>query len=286
MFMISGYVHGLTDRFNDGLGWHYHAGKNLVSIYFPYLWFSYVGWAVSLLFFRGSTNPINYNMAQFSELFRIPFIGFREYWFLCTLFQVKLLHMAFECKVKNPIYNTVFWLIVFIAITSFKAHLPVYISRLSFGMYFHAGYLIRTKALISTEKHPNFWAGAVLIAAGTILCFFPPFSGPLCGIASAVCGCIGWFTVFYALKIKPDVLVLAGSTSMVMFILHDYVIFSMTLLFKFTGFLSGWPFIAAVLTFTLAVSVSLLIVKLYKNVQCLHWIEYLFYPGKLLKKRS
>ena len=286
MFMISGYVHGLTDRHNDGHGWSCHAGRNLVSIYLPYLWVSYFGWAVSLFFFRGTSNPINYNMAQFSELFRIPYIGFREYWFLCTLFQVKLVHIAFECRTKNHIYNTIFWLIVFAAMTYFKPHLPIYVSRFSFGMYFHAGWLMKTKALISTERHPHFSVGVLLIAAGTILHFFPVFSGPLSGTASAVCSCLGFFTVFYALKVKPALLVLAGSTSMVMFILHDYVIFAMALVFKFTGFLSGEPFAASVLTFTLAVGVSLLTVKLYQNVRCFRWIEYIFYPGKLLKKKK
>ena len=44
------------------------------------------------------------------------------------------------------------------------------------------------------------------------------------------------------------------------------------------------PFVAAVLTFVLAVSVSLFVVWLYKNVKPLRWIEYIFYPGKLMKK--
>ena len=258
----------------------------ICHIYLPYLWFAYFGFAVSLLIFRGSSNPINYNMAQVGELFRIPYVGFREYWFLCTLFQIKLVHTAFECKSISPVYNTIFWVISFIILNCIKSDIPLYVYRFHFGMYFHAGYLLQNRSIINNDKQPPLiWAVILIVTASTshftsISCY--SFSG----IISAICMCLGLFIVFYAAKITPSLLVLAGSTSMVMFILHDYVIFAMTLMFKFTGIMSGVPFLAALLTFTLAVSVSLLVVKVYQNVKCLRWIEYIFYPGKLMKNKQ
>ena len=282
MFMISGYVYGIVSHFDTNKGWFYSARKNLVSIYLPYLWFSYFGFAVSLIIFRGNSNPINYNMAQFSEFFRIPYIGFREYWFLCTLFQVKLVHSIFDYIFRKTIYCTTFWVVVFIALNCFTSHLQIYVYRFQFGLYFHIGYILKTRSLINSDRNPGILCGIILVIAGSAFHFIPELN---ISIASAVCMCLGLFTLFYTLRIKPTFLVLAGSTSMVMFILHDYVIFSLALIFKFTGIMRDMPFVAAVLTFVLAVSVSLFVVWLYKNVKHLHWIEYIFYPGKLLLKK-
>ena len=283
MFMISGYVHGRIDRFHDSRGYSHHTLRNFVSIYLPYLWISYFGWAVSLLIFRGSSNPINYNMAQFGELFRIPYIGFREYWFLCTLFQVKLVHIAFEYRFRSTVPCTVFWVMVFIALNLCRSSLPLWVYRFQFGMYFHAGYLLKTRNIITSERPPKLLWGVLMIAVAEVMYFMPSVHGHAASISVSALMSLGLFAVFYALKIRPALLVLPGSTSMVMFIVHDYVIFSMALLFKFAGLLRETPIAAYLLTFALAVAVPLLIVKLYRNVKAMRWIEYLFYPGNLLR---
>ena len=101
LFMVSGYVHAFSERWQDGKGYAFHVKKSFIEIYLPYLFFSYVGYCASLLMFATGDNPINFNAAHFDELFQIPYSGFREYWFLLTLFVIKLAHTAFECGVKS-----------------------------------------------------------------------------------------------------------------------------------------------------------------------------------------
>ena len=286
MFMVSGSVHGLVERFNDERGYLFHARKYFVSLYLPYLWISYFGWAVSLLMFRGSSNPINYNMAQFSELFRIPYAGFREYWFLCTLLQIRLVHTAFEYKLRSHTLCGIFWATVFIMLTCYRESVPLWVYRFRFGMYFHIGYMLRAKKLITPDNHPGLTAGIIFAAIAQVLYFMLSVSHPLKSAAVSICMCLGIFIVFYAADIRPALLTLAGSTSMVMFIVHDYVIFALALVFKFTGIMDGLPLTASLIACTLGVLVPLAIVKLYQNVRYFGWIEYVFYPGKISGRKQ
>ena len=287
LFIVSGFVHGIKDRFNDGKGYFFHAKKSFVDIYLPYLLFSYLGWFTSIIFFSPSSNPINFNAANYSEFFRIPYIGFREYWYLCTLFEIKLVHTALECRLKSRIPIIIFWVLIFLLINYVNQNifsLPVYVFRFSRGIYFCAGYVMKKFNLISRDRNPGVLLGIILFIAGT-LCFFAPVHNLFISTLTTSSICLGLFSLFYALEVKNKFLVSCGVISMVIYIVHDYVIFSLTLIYRFTGFLSSTPLIADLLCLILAVLVPHLVVKIYRNVKFLHWVEYTFYPGKLLLKK-
>ena len=70
---------------------------------------------------------------------------------------------------------------------------------------------------------------------------------------------------------------------MVVYCLHNYAAASLRMLFTVSGLSSSAsPIILAAIGIIFAMTAPLAVVWLYKNVKCLRWIEYIFYPGKMI----
>ena len=109
-FMIPGYAEGIATH-SGGLS--RRLLKNFVSLYVPCLLFSYSQAVLNLLVFS-SSNSVNARIPELRNFLMIPFSGFLNYWFLCSLFFVKTLHLLFESFVRNKYLHASFWIIVFI----------------------------------------------------------------------------------------------------------------------------------------------------------------------------
>lgn len=97
---------------------------------------------------------------------------------------------------------------------------------------------------------------------------------------------LGLFTVFYALGINIGFLSLCGMYSMVIYALHSYGFVALKLAYKLLGMSSFInPTVFYVIGLLSGVIMPLILVWLYKNVKCLRWIEYIFYPGKLILRK-
>ena len=284
MFMISGYVQGMKDyRASSWLHW---LKKSAIDIYLPCMIFSLTQWAV-MYFIFSRHNPANFGALQSTDLYMIPVRGFKEYWFLASLFFIKVIHSAFECSRCPGKLHALFWATVFIFPVLSGISLP---AGIHYGLYFHCGYILRKHNYISRDKNPGVIAGLILLIAGAML-YFGPWAYGAANIftrtGAAVCSCLGLFTLFYALEVKFSGLVIYGLYSMVIYCLHNWIVACFRMIFTISGMSSNSdPIMMFVITFAAAMAIPFCVIWLYRNVKLLRWTEYIFYPGRLIFRKK
>ena len=280
MFMISGYVHGMKEHFQFRQKYSDYLRKYVTDIYIPCLYFSFTYWLARMVLLSPSGgNTENFHYASSSELLRIPFFGYHAYWFMCSLFFVKILHLLLECYVKREGLHIAFWVLAFIIINSLGGIIPSFFRHFTYGLYFHTGFILKRHNLIPK----NFSLGIIFFLAGTA-CFYASHHGMsniFMRTGASMFTSLAFFVIFYALSITNRFLVMCGVYSMVIYALHDYVTTPFRVIYRITGlYSSGNPFVLTAVCFFFALMLSLIPVWLYKNVKCLRWIEYIFYPGR------
>ena len=280
MFMIAGYVHAISAG-------RASIKKAAVALYLPCLYFSLSQWLI-MYFIFAEKNPANFGAAKLSDLFLIPLMGFKEYWFLAALFFVKSVHIVLEHKISRRFMHSFFWVALFIVLRVFRHSMPVVLPAAYFrlyvymGIYFHAGYLMKQNNVFTS---PKILHGLLLLCAGTICFCAEMFSRADIFTVTGAAFCIstGIFTIFYAMRVNNSVLQVYGRYSMVVYCLHNYAAASLRMLFTVSGLSSSAsPIILAAIGIIFAMTAPLAVVWLYKNVKCLRWIEYIFYPGKMI----
>ena len=283
MFMISGYVDGMKEN-SSGTLWQIK--KSVVGIYLPCLYFSFLIWFPKFLWSAlGINNAEGFNLASVNDLFRIPFYGFDIYWFLCALFFVKLLHILNEHFIPSWKFRVLFWACAFVLYESWTGA-P---SFCRYGLYFFIGYTLRQKNLITQDNHPETLWGMLLLFAGMIIfsaSYFYGLENVFTRTGAALCTSLALFVIFYAWDIRGKFLAFCGACSMVIYVLHNPVTASLRLIFRRLWLSSSVnPALLFVICCVMCVLVPLCVIMLYKKVNCLRWIEYIFYPGKLIFRK-
>ena len=284
-FLLSGYTEGMRTHSE---GFSRHVLKNFMSLYVPCLFFSYLQAVLNFLVFS-SSNSVNVHIPELRHFLMIPFSGFLNYWFLISLFFVKTIHNFFVCFLRNKYIHASFWIIIFIfagLLDLSSSNLPSVIARIDLGLYFHAGYIISTGKYISREKSPGFLWGIALLFAGLVIFFAADFESEYKFLARAsVASCISLslLILFYALNVSNKFLSVCGLFSMVIYCIHNYAAMIFRIFYR-SGNFHGLVFLPYAVCFVTALFVPLGVVWLYTNVKCLRWIEYIFYPVKLMRK--
>ena len=289
--MIAGYVHGMKDHFSAGQKFSGYLKKYVVDLYLPCIYFSLAYWLLKYFLISPLNNSLNFTEGltfTSTHLYLIPLTGIREYWFICTLFFVKVIHVAFEGLFRRANVNALFWCIAFIAARFCGMKIFYSTAIFSYGLYFHIGFMMKRKDIISESRHPAAIWGLSLFVAGFMFFLFPYMndtSNAFTGTAAALFMSIALIMIFYAFGIKNRFLAYCGVFSMVIYALHLYIISFMRFSYRFAGLSSTVnSAILYFVCFIAALFVPLLVIKLYQNVKCFRWIEYIFYPGKLLPK--
>lgn len=287
-FMIAGYVHGTKERFSHGESCTPYIRKLMISIYLPCMYFSLCYWfpkfIVSLHSSFAESNTIS--TASIADLLKIPLCGFNLYWFLCSLFFVKSLHMLFERYVSIRYIHSLFWVILFSVLFFMNEddNVPMFFMQFRYGLYFHLGFMMKRYNIIIK----NLSLGTALFLAGTVCFIAVRFYGMInifTHTGNAIFISLAIFAVFYSLNIKNRYLVIFGEYSMVIYCLHEYIIVVSKIIYTMSGLTSTVSKILLFVICTLcSMLIPLMIVYLYKNVKGFRWIEYIFYPGKY--KRS
>ena len=282
MFMIAGYVQGMKDY--RAQSWLHWLKKSAVDLYLPCMYFSLIQWSI-MCFIFSRHNPANFGALKSGDLVMIPIQGFKEYWFLAALFFIKVLHSAFECSSYPGKLHSVFWTAVFIFHTLLGNAIT---AGISYGLYFHIGYILKRKDYISPTRKPGTWAGLMLFIMGSLFFFIPyayDTANALTKICAAIFSCLGLFAMFYAFEIKYSLLITCGLYSMVIYCLHNWITACFRMIFTVSGMSSSAePVLMFVTAFVPAMVLPIFCVYVYKHVKCLRWVEYIFYPGKLIRK--
>ena len=283
-FMVAGYAHGMKARSLSGNNYLYYFKKFVLDLYIPGVVFSLIYWSFKYFILTQVNNSANFESVSINDLYQIPFFGTNQYYFLCTLFLIKITHTALEYLFnENKIFiHSAFWILLFISGHFFNV--PLLHMRIFFiqGLYFHIGYIMKTREILEC---PKILYALILICVG-VLCCVIPFTNFLTKTGAALCMSLGLFTLFYSLKINNSFLALCGANSMIIYCLHNYVIAMFRLIYTFACLSRlNAPVLMFLLCFVLAVLIPLLVVKIYKRVKFLRWIEYIFYPGELFYKK-
>ena len=106
-FMLSGYVHGMRQRQAGTTDFLHGLRQNFIALYVPCMFFSFLQAFLNLIVFSRS-NAANVHIPELRHFMMIPFNGFLNYWFLCALFLVKSIHMAFESAGANEHLHSFF----------------------------------------------------------------------------------------------------------------------------------------------------------------------------------
>lgn len=303
-FILAGYAHGMKERFSYGQRLWPYVKKSLTELYIPGLYFSLLYWLPK--FFMLS-NPAfaaeNFRTVSFIDIFRIPVYGFNLYWFLFSLFFVKSIHMFFERYMKSESLHVIFWLLTY-AIVIFTTEATegfefspflrdtanflvrdehYYFSVFYVGIYFHIGFLMKRHSFIPQK----ITTGIILFIIGTAFftaSHFYELRNIFTRTGTSISMTLALFIIFYDLNISNKILVTCGVYSMVIYCLHNYIIALCRVLFRLTGLSSSAePLMLFVICALIAIIIPLMIVCIYKNVKCLRWIEYIFYPGRYKK---
>ena len=279
MFMIAGYVHAKKEHFTSGQKLSGCFRKYAIDIYLPCIYFSFLYWLPKYLMLEAD-NVENFSLTSMHDMFLIPVKGYTVYWFLCTLFFIKMIHLSLEAISKRIDLNLLLWVVVFVFVKFLDFGFIDRYVRLSHGFYFHLGFILMRKGIITESRHPTAFHGVLLLVAGIIA-----FLMQYVTAAAAICLCLAFMMIFYAAPIKNSFLVECGSCSMVIYVLHVHVIFAVRIIYRFLGLSANvHPFILFILCVAVAVIVPLLVVQLYRHVKCLRWIEYIFYPGRIFSR--
>ena len=258
----------------------------MIDLYLPCIYFSLSYWLLKYFLISPSNNAEGVTLTSTLELCLIPLKGFQEYWFLCTLFFVKVIHAAFEGLCRRANINALFWCVIFAAAKFCGADCLDSMAGLSYGLYFHIGFLMRRNNLI----RPRAIYGVLLFVAGFMFFLLPYVKGSadiFTGTAAALFMSTGLMIMFYAFWIENRFLAYCGIVSMVIYALHNYLIAFMRFAFRLMGLSSAVnPAVLFIVCCFAALFVPLLVIKLYKNVECLSWIEYIFYPSKILTRTN
>lgn len=283
-FIIAGYAHGMKERFSSGQSIFPYIRKSIIELYLPCMYFSLLYWLPKYILLSHSVfTAENFRTVSINDLLRIPLHGFNLYWFLCKLFFVKVLHMLFERYVKRDVLHSEFWLSMYLlAVVFFLKGDSYYHSVFYLGIYFHIGFIMKKYSFLPQKLS----LGIILFLGGIAFFAASHFYGfgdmnIFTRTGSSLCTSLALFVIFYALNISNEFLMTCGIYSMVIYCLHDYVVAFCRIMFRFTG-LSSYvnPLILFMICFLCTVFIPLIVVWIYKHVKCLHWIEYIFYPGR------
>ena len=282
-FMIAGYAHGMKDHFSNGQKFSGYLKKYVIELYLPALYFSFIFWLQKYLRSSLTNDVAGLQLTSAENFFYIPLLGILEYWFICTLFFIKTLHILLENVCKRKMLLSAFWVLSFVVITLFSSSLPKFIARFSFGFYFHIGYLMRQHGLITADNHPKFYYGIIMLITGIIILFLP---ASVMNYTVSTLISIAFFIIFYSLGVCNSFLMKCGIYSMVIYATHIRILVLNDSIFRFMGLSSSVNvLVLRFISIVIAILVPLGVVWLYKNVKSLRWIEYIFYPGKLLLKK-
>ena len=283
MFMVSGYADGMRQKSSAILK---QIRKSIVSVYLPCLYFSFMIWLPKFLWSAlGISNPENFRLVSIDELLAIPLHGFDLYWFLCALFFIKIIHILTEHFMPSWKLRAILWAAAF-SLYAFGAGIH---SFCHYGIYFFVGYELRRQNIITRETHPGIFWGIIMLLAGMMIFSASYFYGggnKFTEAGAALCTSLALFVMFYACDVRGAFLACCGAGSMVIYVLHNHVIALMRIIFRTTGISES---VNAAVLFVICSAVGLLlpccVIWLYRNVKCLRWLQYIFYPGKLIFRK-
>lgn len=270
IFFLSGYSESMFGKLNCGeISYKEYLKKNFVSLYIPYIIFSYVFWCIKFFVFSGNTE------ATILDLFLMPFIGKWHLWYLLSLLLIKAIFGLFESKKNKITYSIVLFLLIYASNMIFNFTI---LEWLSFGIFYTIGFMIHEYKLEANNKILLICFISIVLCFLTNILFLKDLN-----INRVFLGLPLTFILNYYFSKLNSIIKYAyiGKNSLVVYLVHTLFTSSIRVALDYFGINS--IFIHVLAGVMLSIILSLAIILVYKKVKIFNWIEYLFYP-KLFDK--
>lgn len=270
MFILSGIVESIFGKLkNNKTSYFHYLKKNIISLYIPYLIFIYLYWFIKMYIFSGN------NEASFNDIFHLFHNGKWVFWFLLSLLSIKIVHGLFEKYIKNKYISTIFFVTVYIV--SIFTNIKI-IDWLSYGLFYNIGYLINENKILEKNKKKTLIINPILLLVGLVTLNLSQIKIQmlLIGIPTSII----LLNMFYD-KNNLKFLQICGKYSMVIYLCHTLLTSLIRTIFLSIG-ITNFTFLL-ILGTIVAVVASLLPVLIYNKIKIFKFIEYLFYPNKVLR---
>ncbi len=277
MFILSGMTEKLFGKLNKNkISYFEYLKKNIIQLYIPYLIFVYLFWFIKMFIFSGN------HEATFSDLYTLFYSGKWVFWYLLSLLIIKVVHGIFE-KNKNLKYiNTIFWILIYILniILLSKSKTLVLLNWMSYGLFYNVGYNIAQENIhLHKSKYLIFNAIILIIGIFTFNSVPTEINMVLIGIPLAII-----LIIIMQKQEKMNFIKLCGTYSMVIYLLHTIFTAIVRTVFINIG-ISNFTLLLLIGTI-LSILLSLIIVWSYKNIKLFNFVEYFFYPNRLVERKK
>lgn len=280
-FMISGYI-AYTNYHSDNETHKlsFIVIKDIVSLYIPYLFLTYLYWFERLLADRLLNIHLKTSVGiSVKEFIKRLYIGDGASWFLISLLLIKLLFDTLTRYVSNSvmllIYSVLFWL-------GFL-HSGIMTEFLGWGIFYYIGYLINCYKL---DKPGGAERIVLIFCVNAIIIGFVFWTNTeLNSVVKLLVGTSVFmlFMLYLPVISERNIISFCGRYSMVVYIIHGLTNYTCYMVFSR---LVNMPSILLTLSIAMQLLISYIIFRLFSNVRWLHWIMFIFYPYQYVKQKD
>ena len=269
------FVSGCTSCLSAGkttVSWKNRLFHDLLALYIPYVLFSYIFLFIKVFLYQGAES------VQASALVDAWILPETVYWFLLALLVIRLLSHFLHSFFSNTI---VFLISFLLLILGSHPSMPNYFCLKDACHYlicFEAGYLIYASSTLSARLKGGIIA---LCCIPLCICFISSIDGTTYypKIIIGLCVSVLLYILIASLPFHPSWLTHIGCNTLIIYLIHPFLTGPVRTIF--TRFFTN-DIVLVLLETLLLIIVPLCITYAYQHIKCFHWIQYVFYPYRLL----
>lgn len=278
MFAISGYVAGMGQKRHEKEKNGSYILKSIVSLYVPYLIFNYL-FVIGKLFVLKGTVELGMEALYFGAI-----LPSGVFWFLPALLIIRVVSWLLH-KYLAKWEWIVFVLATVVAVVGVVIDLEFFaLDRVvQFWICYEAGFLLH---LVENKwKCSNVVLGvAGFVMAAVSLVLFTDITSYFAKILIGIGISLFLLVITSGYRWSNPVISLLGTQTMVIYLLHSFVTGPLNSVFNLVLPEGGYA-VRLLLQTLILFTFPLIAVFMYKKVKIFAWVEYIFYPNKLVFKK-
>lgn len=284
MFSISGYVSAYSVHNNQKL--YKVIGKELFSLYVPYLFINYLYWLERLL----ANNILSISLEKqmrfsLKSILELLYIGDGATWFLLALLLIRIVSIIIRRSLPiiwEPIvFSFFFWL-------AYLGYGGTLIYYLSWGLFYEIGYLVNKHKIDQSENKTFNLSLSIMLFNIVAIGIVNLLGQGREGLNSCTKFLIGgglFVILLIVTKNIPQIKVInfCGEHSMMQYMVH---ILSQFVSFYILSKVFTSPAVLICMMIIFQITLSMIVYICYKKIKWLNWIEIFFYPYAYFHRKS
>lgn len=279
MFAVSGYVAGMGQKRHEKEANGTYILKSVVSLYIPYLIFNML-FVLGKLFVLKGTVELGMENLYFGAI-----LPSGVFWFLLALLVIRVVSWLLHKYLAKQEWLVLVFAVV-VALAGVIVHVEFFaLDRIvQFWVCYEAGFFLYLAE--NKWKHSNIVFGAAgFVMAAVSLVLFEDITSYFAKIFIGIGISLFLLAITSGYRWNNPVVSLLGMQTMVIYLLHSFVTGPLNSVFNLV--LPSGGYVVRLLLQTLILFVfPLVAVFVYKKIKIFAWVEYFFYPNKLVYKKK